>query len=208
MSKLIGILGDRGAGKTLFMTYLLRQDHIRNGRVVANYHLYFPEDGKHDPIYLPFKKIAKLPPQLRDASVGLDELQIGTDSRRSLSDDNIMLTKLVTQMRKRNLDVYYTTQRYNMIDKRIKNQTDYLILMERYPCLDDTDEDEMKNTTNPRAGMWFRYQVLDNEFLDTLNKGDDDGWRYFKAGKAMFDLYDTTEIIDYDEEGEEGVAEL
>lgn len=195
MPKLIGVIGDRGDGKTLLMTYLLYQDWLKGYNIVSNYHLYFPKDNNRErPVYLTYNEIIEIPDTLKQASVGLDEIQMGADSRRGLAKGNLLITKLVTQMRKRDLDIYYSTQRLKMVDKRVRDQTDYFIIMQRYPCFDDE--------TGKKGAKWFRYQVLDAEFLDVINEGDNSGWRYFKATKKMYELYDTNEIIEFGDDQE------
>lgn len=197
--KLIGIVGDRGDGKTLLLTALLREDYDNGLNIFSNYSLFFPKPrfkGQLPPQKRTFKDIVTMPEELRNASVGLDELHIGADSRQSMNKSNLILSKLITQMRKRNLDVYYTTQRLNSIDKRLRQQTDFFIMVERVYCSHDKFDEQ-----GVPQELWFKYQIIDAYYYDTMNtKGDKEGFIYYGATKDLFELYDTDEIIDYDDE--------
>lgn len=168
--QVVGIIGNRGAGKTCLMTDLLYKDYKAGRKVIANYHLKFPV------VYMSFEKVATLPEELQDATLGFDELGIGADSRAFFSKRNSKISKLVTQIRKRKCLLYYTVQRFNLIDKRIREQTDYFILME----------------AKKAKGVFIGY-VLDGGTGDNIR-------RFVFYGHKAFGLYDTNEIIDFEEE--------
>lgn len=167
MSGITGIIGDRGAGKTCFMTYQLFKDYQRGRPIISNYHLEFGHNK------LSFSEIAELPESLNNSTIGLDEIHIGVDSRASMSSINRQITKLATQLRKRNIILYYTTQRFNLIDKRLRQQTDLLATCCRV-----------------KDGI-FRIETINNY------TGDSEGVKIFKGFK-YFSLYNTNEVIDFD----------
>lgn len=123
MSKIIGIIGDRGDGKTTIETIMLKKAHDAGFNVFSNYWLSFIDEDH----YITFEEMSRLPEYLKDGFVGMDEIQIALDSRESLSSNNKSLTTLVTQIRKRGLTLIYTTQRMGMADLRLRQQTDILI---------------------------------------------------------------------------------
>ncbi len=170
MTEVIGIIGNRGSGKTCLMTSLLYIDYNLQHKIIANYHLKFPC------IYMSFPQIAELPEEMTGATLGFDELGIGADSRQFFSKRNNNIGKLITQIRKRKCLLYYTVQRLNLIDKRIRQQTDRYILMEASP--------------NPGR---FIMRMIDANNGDLIYKSVFDGRQFFQ-------LYDTNEIIDLEEE--------
>lgn len=165
------IIGDRGAGKTALMTHLLFQDSEAGIPVVSNYRLYFHHT------YMSLKEIAELPESIQDSTIGIDEFQIGADSRSAMSKANMQLTKFVTQLRKRNCVLYFTTQRFNLIDKRIRDQVDYTMMI--------------SNVSTKREP--------DISLLQTFDRwtGEMVGEKVFYLKKA-FSLYNTNEIIEFE----------
>lgn len=171
MAEVIGIMGDRGTGKTCFLTCLLHTDYEEGRKIISNYRLEFPV------INMSFEQVTGLPEELQNATLGFDELGIGADSREFFSKTNKKLAKLITQIRKRNCILFYTVQRLNLIDKRLRQQTDYFFLIEK-----------------TRITGHFLIHVMDYGG-DIVNKMVFDGRPYF-------DLYDTNEIIDFGEGSE------
>lgn len=174
MYPITAILGRRGDGKTCFATFLAKLDAARGRKIYANYTL----------IGIPYEKItlsqvAQLPEWLHDATIILDEIQEGADSREIFKSGNKQITKLATQLRKRKLTLYYTTQVITMVDKRMRQQTDYLV------------ECEATDKVNPTH---FRVRVYDRELpfnTDMINE-------FIFNGEPIFKHYDTNEVIHYD----------
>ncbi|MBW8035459.1 MAG: hypothetical protein FVQ79_07465 [Planctomycetes bacterium] len=119
----VGIIGDRGSGKTNLMTKLLYLHHLSGENIIANYTLHFPAN------LMSFTEVAKLGPEIQSAYIGLDELSEGADSYEFFEKNVRRVTRLISQIRKRECRVYYTDQRLNKIAKRLRQQTDGFILM-------------------------------------------------------------------------------
>ncbi len=171
LSKVVGIFGDRGGGKTLLLTMFLRDAFNKDLPVVANYPI-FSFDYKR----MEFEEICDLPQAVQDAIVGMDEFQAGADSRDAMKMRNRKLTKLATQLRKRHCNLYYTCQRYKLIDVRVREQTDYFITVEPF---DESDEDN----------HWFRAYFLlepDGMLVNELHF----------YGQPFYKQYDTDYIVD------------
>lgn len=169
----VGILGPKGSGKTVLLAYLLYRDSLAGRPIVSNFHLAF------DHIQKDFSELVKLPDFLQNATVGYDEFHIAVDSRRSTSKSNIAFDTFLSQIRKRDCILYYTTQIFLKLDVRVREQTDILIL--------PTEND----------GEIFSYEVRDRfsgNLLNTLNLNM----------KPVFEanLYNTKEIILFDNEEE------
>lgn len=175
----IGIVGPRGSGKTLLLTDYLRDAYEHGRKVIANYHLSFPFQ------YMRLKEVAQMPPSMRNAVVGLDELHIAADSRDFMGVNNRRISTLITQMRKRQCTVYYTTQFMSQVDRRIRLHTDLLIRCEALePGIVEASVHDYQK---------LAYSHRTDHFLDS----------FVFDGSPIFHLYDTNEIILWDEEGEE-----
>ncbi len=126
---LIGIQGGLGTGKTLLLTKYLLNDAFKGYTILSNYKL----------INIPHKKLVveeliKNPDdtsddiQLKNCTIGIDELTVYADCRLSGSKRNVFFSYLVLQSRKRSVDLYYTTQDFSMIDKRVIAHTHIQIM--------------------------------------------------------------------------------
>lgn len=175
---IIGIIGDRGSGKTLFQTYLAHCDFEQGREIYANYHLKF--DYKLLDLKDLLSKIQNKE-QLKNATLLLDEVHIFFESRRSGSKKNLAGSYLATQSRKRSLDIIYTTQYLGQVEKRLRDNTDYLV---RAFKLDET---------------LYKYDIYKKMDSLTLDTGDYEVVKtLFIRGdncQKIYDMYDTEEII-------------
>lgn len=120
---IIGIQGDIGMGKTLAMTWFLLQEHLRERRkLYANYTL----------LQLPFTKItvsdlvqsAARGEGFTRAAVGIDEVQTWLDARASSTKINRIISYFINQTGKEDVNLYYTTQDLEMVERRLRRRTD------------------------------------------------------------------------------------
>lgn len=173
------VLGERGAGKTLLMTAIAVDEYNNNKRrIFSNYHLKgVPYD------IITFKELIELPDYLTNAIVCLDELQVGADSYKTFSKSNEGVNTFVTQLRKRKVTLYYTTQVYTQIAKRVRNQTNYIM---QVIATDTPGVSQVDTYTAPKRiskdNVRFSSQIS-SHILDLRD--------YFK-------YYDTDEIIHND----------
>ena len=164
------VLGERGSGKTLFMTYLAYHYAKQGKKIVANYHLFgIPYT------YMKVREIAEMKLTIKDSIVFIDEGQEGADSYSFLRKSTQKLTKFATQIRKLKITMYYSTQVFGQIAKRLRDQTNYIIQMQ-----------EMGIQGISRASVFNYRQGYED---DLIRKFVFDGREYFK-------FYDTEEIID------------
>lgn len=68
---------------------------------------------------------------IQNVVLGIDELTVYADCRMSLRKANLFFSYLILQSRKRDMDVYYTTQNLDMIDKRVVEHTFITVLAEK-----------------------------------------------------------------------------
>ena len=169
------IIGNRGSGKTCFMTFLATQYHKEGRKIYSNYHL------KNIPYKsMTLKEMSELPDELTNAVVLMDELHVGADSYDFMKSSSKAFYMFATQLRKRKVNWYYTTQIFTQVAKRIRMQTDYLITME------NTKKENLFKTT-----VYDRRKETD--MAEPIQSFYFDGSDYFKE-------YDTDEVILFGEE--------
>lgn len=170
---LVPIVGAMGGGKTATMTYLLYKDYYSGRRIFSNYKLNFPTRSydKYKPEKLDLSLFADANNKiLNNCSVGGDEFWIFADSRASASHINRTISVIVLQSRKRATDFYFTAQSFMQLDNRIRNNCDHVLYCKRKGD--------------------YTYLIRINRHIP------DDKKKYKIFLPALYDLYDTNEIID------------
>ena len=168
----IGIKGIKGSGKTLLLTFLLYQDYLRGKKIYTNYKVFFPHD------IIDIKKMVSLDVQLKDSVIGIDEIHMICDSRRSGLKQNILMSYFVLQSRHRSVNFYYTTQHDGQVDKR--ENTDVNMVCENLYL--DSDNDGLNDL--------FRVIIQDRRFRPVRFK------QKVMYGTPIFKLYDTDYTVD------------
>jgi len=172
---IIGTIGDRGSGKTLFMTLEAFNQYKKGKQIYSNYKLTFPK--------LPNTKKPKIIPDdfftdfekynLKDVCMFLDEIYVYIDSRSSGTTRNKLMSYFFNQTRKTGVDLYYSTQFFSQVDKRLRFNTERFILPK---CFKDKNKD-----------MFIVVEIC-NRDLKILGK-------WIVKAKPIFNLYDTDEIV-------------
>jgi len=170
------IIGDRGAGKTCFMTALAEAYHNEGKSIFTNYQLF---NIPHKRITL--QEMLTLPDYLNNSVVLIDEIHIWADAYDFLGKPARALASFATQLRKRQVTWYYTTQVFTQVPKRIRQQTNYFIMAQAM-----------------KKKAMFEIQIIEKTSYTLINKLKFNGAPYF-------DKYDTNEVIsgDYEEEKNE-----
>lgn len=172
---IIGFVGKVGSGKTLLMTYFLYKYFNRDWRIMTNYGLKF----KHQKAI--FETFQDLHIDLKHVGLGIDEIHLWMDSRTSMKKRNRVFSYFITQSRKRNLIFYWTSQRFGQVDKRLRENTDYLFSCKKV---------KRGNTVYIKATM----TDMDNGKTRKV----------VVRGNPIFDLYDTHEIVNPVEDDGDG----
>ncbi len=120
---IVAIVGNLGTGKTATLTYLGMKYLLNGAKIYSNYRLKY----NYTPVttYQSFDRV-------HDGYFLADELWSYSDSRRSFSVSNEFVNDVLLASRKRGIHIFYTTQHYGQIDKRIRDITQYII----YPQID------------------------------------------------------------------------
>jgi len=168
-----GIIGDRGSGKTNLLTAILHDQYANGKTIISNFHLSFPYT------LMGFSDLIKLGPEIHRATIGMDELGRGADSYDFFLHDVRRITTLISEIRKRECIVWYTVQRWNLIAKRLRDQTDGFIL-----CV---DADQGHPPEKGRCQGLFNLTFINSDFHVVRRARFD--------GRPFWDMYDTEEII-------------
>lgn len=180
---LITIDGAKGSGKTYLMAKMQKKD-AENMPVLSNYDLYVEDLKKFTHLHQIFGEI--------QTSIGIDEGQKYFDARKFMSFPP-QFAEMVAGDRHDKNKIYITTQGFDHIDKRVRQNTDILISVNRlfrYP----SDPDK------PALLQLSRYKVL-------IKKIDDKGkmkWRvlerrFLLISKYFKKIYDSYQKISGDD---------
>jgi len=171
---IIGIEGGLGSGKSLFMTRCLYNDSLKGFDIYANYGLNFPHSK------LDIRDILESSTDLQNISIGLDEITVFIDCRTSISKMNRLISYFILQTRKRNVSLYYTTQDFMMVDKRLTNHTHIQVICESLYRSDGSMLEDFK-----------RYTVFDKRDINRNIRPK----TFMLDISPYYDKYDTNEII-------------
>jgi len=161
---LICVFGQLGSGKSLFATMFAYFSHYN--KIIANYKLNISNKE-----ILPFSQDLVLDPNLSDALIIIDEAYIEIDSRTASSKENLLLSWVTFQSRKKNCDIIYCVQLFKTIDKRIRSLIHYYVFCQNFD-------------------NYFRYTILDEQLVP-INQ------LFLPLSKAIFffKMYDTNQLI-------------
>jgi Holliday junction resolvase - archaeal type len=167
MTSITAILGVQGKGKTMLMTYYGTREHDRGRRIFSNYHL-----EKID--YIPVSTLNDLEHMRNGVFLG-DELWLWLFSRTAQSRINKEINKIVMLNRKRDVDIYYTAQRFGSVDIMLRSVTNLFV----FPSI--------KKDTNDNWRLYYRIYDEIGRYIKTL---------YIKKSiEELGSYYDTTEEI-------------
>jgi len=165
-----GIFGGLGDGKTLLQT-LITLDIAKNR---SDYEIYSNYNIKNDRVHIitPLELI-DINPETNRALINLDEAYAWLESRCSMSAVNRILSWIILQSRKRNMDICYTAQLTSTVDLRLRNLTDLAFVCEK-------TENGFKYKLFWQRGLRMRTRKF---FLP------------FQNAEKIYPLYDTREIV-------------
>jgi hypothetical protein len=165
---IVCILGRRGSGKTLTAVMLAERYHHQGITVFANFETTIPHFD------IDFSELATFPDYLHDCVIFMDEMHVGSDAYDFWKSRVKNITDFVTQIRKRRITLYYITQVYKQVAKRLRNQTDYI-----FQC------SQLDYPNKFRVDMFDRYQLPPDDYISSFVY---DGSLYYKK-------YDTNQLI-------------
>lgn len=167
--------GAKGRGKTLSLVKDLYQYFLDGYRVLTNFHTNFSEFITNDQV-LRLNKDS----DLFNCVLGLDEIQLIFDSRNFRDGNNISFSYFIMQVRKRDIIILGTAQYADSIEKRFRQNLDFVASPYFY-------EDSQLCIVN-------YYDITILEDLDFNPNSFKPACVVFEA-EDIFSLYDTYEMI-------------
>lgn len=172
--RILGIVGGIGTGKTLFASALAERLKD-NYYIMANYLLDCREKDITPDNIVDLLTEANEETDRKKIMV-IDEFHIFSDSRLSSSYHNILMSYFITQTRKQDIQLIYTTQQFGQVDIRVRDNTDALAL----PAY-NASKDEMKV-------IFLKRDWLTSQFKFSHLKT-------FRNLKPVFGKYSTEQVI-------------
>lgn len=113
--------GAKGRGKTLSLVKDMYQYYLDGYRVLSNFRTKFSE-------YISNEEVLKLNKgsDLSNCVIGLDEIQLIFDSRNFRDGKNISFSYFIMQVRKRDIIILGTAQYADSIEKRFRQNLDFV----------------------------------------------------------------------------------
>ena len=181
--------GRRGKGKTLAMSTVAKYQQLRyrhnnvKMQIMANYHLEFAD--RASPYIV--NDMASYPDWARDAILCIDEVGSQFPSRRSLAGVNLNFANFLTQVRKRNVEVMFTTQFPQVVDQLVLLQCDLFV---------ECDVDRSGRTLDLYIHDWWGQWTGKTQRKPWPPDSDAyDEMRTIYNPKQMFGSYRTSEVI-------------
>jgi len=201
------IEGPMGSGKTATATMIALQDYQENRAIFSNYHLNFPHTSFSQEMFF---KLNEDDFQLNNCTILADEGYLYMDARTSMSTGNRALHYYAMQTRKRDVDMYITTQSYKKIDQRIREAVTTRIRCKFLGRLyANTDGDVYTGKSDEEMAADYVYNeeleewelqpiVLRHATIRLLIRRLDQGGRPVRINynvEKIFPLYDTNEVV-------------
>jgi hypothetical protein len=111
-----------GNGKTMAMTWFGYEDYLEGRKVLSNYKTSFTEMATVENMVEMFNTT-----DLQDITFLIDEIHVVFDSLGHKQNKTRLITNMITQTRKRNVDLYFTTQRWKNVHTRLRSMTAYVL---------------------------------------------------------------------------------
>ena len=177
---IIAVVGSIGSGKTLTLTLMGKQAKDKGKAVLSNYRLNFKHTLISKKQILGYSEDSS---SLNNCTLLLDEAQTILDCRNSIK--NRLLTYFILQTRKKHVDLFYSTQQFWNVEKRLRENTDMI-----FECCGYYD----KKKEHLKAVKINRLKYIGrNSFLPLSSI-------VIKNPAIIFKLYDSYEIVDFDKE--------
>lgn len=174
---LICIEGGLGSGKTIMLVRYLYKDYLKNKNIIANLKL---NNMKYSSINFKDLLANNETLEFNNSTIGIDEITVFIDCRTSISKRNKIFSYFVLQSRKRDVNVYFTTQDIGMLDFRVVDHTEIIILCEK-----------IYNENNNELAHYRKYTII-----DLRNKRKPHLTTFIMNISKYYHLYDTNQIIE------------
>lgn len=190
---IIGFTGNRGSGKTLSMTITAYLKYLEGYTIYSNYKLNFPYTTY---TMTDIENYAKSKEKFAKSIFLLDEAHVVVDSRTSGKKFSRIFSYWVTQTRKKDIDLYYTTQFSRQIDVRLRIHTDIVVqCISKSVVWFNNTQPVIKANYMPKGNESRVETFVLNTAIEFSFDGNDKVSRAQYHANKFFGLYDTTEVI-------------
>jgi len=166
------VIGDFGTGKTTYLTYLAKANAGKRN-IYANFTLY---GIWYTPISV--EDLAGFPEWVNDGIVLLDEGHVGANIYDVFKKDVKEFAIFISQIRKRNIFVFWSSQFFSKVAKPLRDYTKY---MYQFTEIKDIYNNQIKGTATVEL-----FDLHNNySYINTFNFD----------GRPMFPYFDTKEIV-------------
>lgn len=172
-----------GDGKTIFAVRCLLKDYLSGRKIYSNINLYGIE---YEILKIEDFLNIEDSEKYKNATLFIDEITLFMDCRRSSRKENIAISTLLRQSRKRDLSIIYTCQNLDETDLRLVRYTSIFVIAQR--CYKEITDKE-GNITLQEIKNYRSYTVIDDR------KRKDNVYRFNMNISKYYDYYDTNEII-------------
>lgn len=196
-SCVIGFFGARGSGKsvgatrTVIIDYMLRQKTVWSNMEIAFNYIANGKSKVFRSNNLDKLDLINLDQEYFDGLIYIDEVNLLADSRRSMSNANLMMGYVIQQLRKRQLNVIYSAQSPRHVDRRLyEDQTDIGIVCDDFSMI----------SPKYKLGEWSRWAANDlsgvvTGFIDNNNDPNSSVfYRSRECNKPWWNCYSTWQI--------------
>lgn len=177
---IIGIEGFLGDGKTIYMVRCAKIDFNNNRKIYSNIKLF---GIKYYNLVIEDFLNKEESNKFKNCTMLIDEITLFMDCRRSHRKENIALSTLLRQSRKRSIDIYYTCQSLDETDLRLIRYTSVFVIAQR--CYTKLNSGEIIEIENYR-----QYIIIDSR------KRKENLTRINMEISQYYNSYDTDEIIE------------
>ncbi len=175
----------RGSGKTGGMTWHLHQRKLEGRRILTNYETVFGDDLVNADMMAASSDDQELIKLFREAVVGLTEVHQFLESRRTQKTDQMRVTYSILQLRKLRSELHWDSQAVHQVEKRLIDQTDYIIHCENLGCGEITCINQACGI--PTCGI-FHYEMWHRRTGTFMQE------YWLNGPKTFYSLFDSEEI--------------
>lgn len=193
---MIGIfLGSQNSGKTLVMTSFAYDYYKKGYKIYSNYNLNFPYELITSELLKEYTLSNK---QFNKVVFLIDEINIIFDSRNFGKKSQKIFTYFILQSSKRNVNILGTTQQFNTIEKRFRENVNFKCYCNRVIRLGN--KYYFLQTNNRKLTKHENHKLYIKQSYIIFNEGDygsslcHNKIIYLKA-EPYFGLYDTRFLV-------------
>ena len=195
-SLVLGFVGPRGSGKSVGAARTVILEHMLRGKKVwSNMEIGFNliNNGTSRIVKsIPLDRLTmeELDKVYTDGIIYCDEVNLMMEARRSMSQENLMFSYILQQLRKRRLTIIWSAQSEQHCDDRLRFQSDIII-----SCADIS-------ITNPKCGIGELSKWMAYDFSGIVkgkshhNTKDMLFYEGVESNKPFWNSYNTWEIQD------------